>query len=128
MAVLFLGAQFIALNSKNAPNADNVDNNAPPNEITQGPGTMQEVYLKALGTGVYDKQKITVKRGIPVRLHFSAEQNSGCGKFFMIPKYGVQLVSRNGEEQTAVFTPNEAGVFEYSCSMRMFVGKLEVVA
>lgn len=91
-------------------------------------GNYQEVYIKALGTGKYDKPMVTVKKGIPVRLHFSAEPSAGCGSVFVMRKFGVQLVSRNGQEQTATFTPEETGTFEYSCSMRMFIGSMTVVA
>ena len=90
-------------------------------------GNVQEIYLKALGSGTYDKQTLTVRKGLPVRLHFSAEPTAGCGKALLIKKFGVQLVSKNGEEQVATFTPQETGTFEYSCSMRMFVGKMTVV-
>ncbi len=96
--------------------------------IPSGNGEVQEVYVKALSTGVYDKQQITVKKGIPVRFHFSAEQGAGCGKVLVIRKFNVQLLSRNGEESFAEFTPTETGSFEYSCSMRMFRGTLNVVA
>ncbi len=126
---------FIALamaftqRSTEAPEITNNTGNVQLGQGNQGTGNIvvQEVYLKALRTGVYDKQKITVKKGVPVKLHFSAETNSGCGKFLIMQKFGVQLLSRNGEEQVAQFTPNEIGTFEYSCSMRMFVGKMEVV-
>ncbi|MBI5176910.1 hypothetical protein HY995_02355 [Candidatus Micrarchaeota archaeon] len=86
-------------------------------------GGVQEVSLRALGTGTYDRREIRVKAGIPVRLSFSADPYSGCGRALMIPDYGVRLISRNGETQTAEFTPT-AGVHEYSCSMRMFRGRL----
>ena len=104
------------------PNGNNV-NDSP----VQGNGQIQDVYIKALGTGVYDKPTVTVKKGVPVRLHFSAEQNSGCGRAFYMRNFNVQLVSKNGEEQTAQFTPAKEGTYEYSCGMRMFVGKMVVV-
>jgi len=89
-------------------------------------GEAQEVYLRALETGLYDKQKITVDAGKPVRIHFSADDKSGCGKALIIRDFGVALVSRNGEVQVAEFTPTP-GKYEYSCSMRMFRGTLEAV-
>ena len=33
----------------------------------------QEIYITALSNGEYDKSEITVKKGVPVRLHFTAE-------------------------------------------------------
>lgn len=87
---------------------------------------VQDVYVRALGTGTYDKEEITVKKGIPVRFHFTAESSAGCGKALVIPAFDVSLVSRNGEEVVTEFTPAEAGTYEYSCTMRMFRGRLVV--
>ena len=94
---------------------------------TQIAGGYQEVYIKALSTGQYDKPQITVKKGIHVRLHFSAEKGAGCGSAFVMRDFGIQLVSKNGSEQIATFTPQKSGTFEYSCMMRMFIGKMTVV-
>ena len=90
----------------------------------QGSSGVQEIYLRALDAGVYDKPTVKVKANEPVRLHFSADPGAGCGRAFIMRNFGVQLVSRNGEEQVAEFTP-PPGKYEYSCSMRMFRGVLE---
>ncbi len=97
-----------------------------PASVVPVSGEVQEVYLKALNTGLYDKQEIRVKKGIPVVLHFSAEAQSGCGKQLFVPEFGVRLVSAKGEEATATFTPSKAGVFAYRCGMNMFRGKMVV--
>ncbi len=85
---------------------------------------VQEVSVRALETGVYDQPLIKVQANKPVRLRFSADANAGCGAAFVMRDFGIQLVSRNGEEKVAEFTP-PPGRFEYSCSMRMFRGVLE---
>ena len=79
---------------------------------------MQEVYLKATGYG-YDKSEITVKKDIPVRLHFTAE-NAGCGRQLVIYGLDVRALSQNGEEAIVEFTPTKEGSYQYSCGMRMF--------
>lgn len=81
-------------------------------------GGAQEVYLKATGSG-YDKSEITVKKGIPVRLHFTA-QNAGCGSYLVIYGLDVKVLSRNGEEAVVEFTPEQEGTYQYSCGMRMY--------
>ena len=87
----------------------------------------QDIYIRALSNGGYDRQEITVNGGVPVRLHFSAEPNAGCGRQLVIYGLGVQAVSRSGEEAVVDFTP-EKGVYEYNCGMRMWrPGKLVVV-
>lgn len=88
----------------------------------------QEIYIKALSNGAYDRQEITVKKGIPVRLHFTAEPNAGCGRQMVIYGLNVQAISRSGEEAVVDFTPEKEGVYEYNCGMRMWKpGKLVVV-
>ncbi|OIO24752.1 hypothetical protein AUJ14_05590 [Candidatus Micrarchaeota archaeon CG1_02_55_22] len=84
---------------------------------------VQEVYVKALNTGRYDNEELRVTAGQPVRLHFSAEDYAGCGKVLIMRDFGVTLISRNGEDQVAEFTPSP-GRYEYACSMRMFRGML----
>ncbi|MBM3229205.1 hypothetical protein FJZ26_02135 [Candidatus Parvarchaeota archaeon] len=90
-----------------------------------GAGGIQDVYVKA-GWGGYDKPEVRVKAGSPVRFHFSADQNSGCGRALFINEFGVSLISRSGEEQVATFTPKNPGTYQYHCSMYMFVGNLVV--
>lgn len=87
---------------------------------------VQDVYVKALGTGVYDHPQLTVKNGVPVRLHFSTDGRAGCGSALYLDGFGVRLVS-SGEEQVATFTPTQAGSFAYHCGMNMFRGRLVVV-
>ncbi|MFH1750201.1 MAG: cupredoxin domain-containing protein [Candidatus Micrarchaeota archaeon] len=83
----------------------------------------QVVSVRALGTGLYDKQEVRVKAGQPVRFQFSADSNSGCGKQLVIQEYGVNLISRNGETVEASFTPQK-GTYAYRCGMNMFRGRL----
>ena len=80
-------------------------------------GDMQEVYLKATAGG-YDKSEIVVKKGIPVRLHFTAI-NAGCGSQLVIYGMNVKALSRNGQEAVVEFTPQNEGTFEYNCGMKM---------
>ncbi|MEM3372689.1 MAG: cupredoxin domain-containing protein [Candidatus Anstonellales archaeon] len=86
----------------------------------------QNVYVKALSIGRYDKNEIRVKKDIPVSFHFSAEKNAGCGKILYIDEFNVKLASYNGEESSATFTPTKKGTYYYHCGMWMFVGKLIV--
>lgn len=94
--------------------------NAPPS------GQVQEVAVRALSNGAYDKTTITVKKGIPVHFTFSADPGAGCGRVLYIPDFNVKLTSINGESQSAAFTPTKAGNYAYRCSMNMFRGVLVV--
>ncbi|MFH0714885.1 MAG: cupredoxin domain-containing protein [Candidatus Diapherotrites archaeon] len=89
-------------------------------------GGVQKVSLRALSSGVYDKPSITVQKGVPVELTFSADDDAGCGHTLIIRDFGVQISLQAGQSKTVTFTPDKVGSFEYSCSMRMFRGTLIV--
>lgn len=95
----------------------------------QNISNVQDIYIKALASFEYDVTEITVKKGIPVRLHFTADPSVGCGRQMVIYGLDVSTTSRQGEESIVEFTPEKEGVYEYSCGMRMMPpGKLIVTS
>ncbi len=124
MAVIFTGPG--GAGPSNVANPQLAPQVAGPSVRAGGAG-VQDVYVKALGTGFYDKAEVTVKKGIPVRFHFSAEQNAGCGRYIIIDGFSKNAISRSGEEQIMEFTPTAAGKYPYHCGMNMFRGTLVVV-
>src|SRR3989338_4177040 len=92
----------------------------------QQAGSEQVITLRGTPYG-YDKTEITVKAGSPVRLDFSADPASGCGRQVIVDNVGVNLISRSGETVSATFTPASPGQYKYHCSMNMFRGVLTVV-
>ena len=100
------------------------------NGVVQNQQPSSEVYIKALNSFSYNPQQVTVKKGVPVKIHFTAEQNVGCGRQLVVYGMGqnISAVSKNGAEQVVEFTPQKEGTFEYNCGMRMMKpGKLVVV-
>jgi len=89
---------------------------------------VQLVAIRALSNGYYDKQEITVKAGIPVKLDFSAEPQAGCGRQFILDGFNVQLISKTGETESATFTPTAPGDYAYHCGMNMWRGVMHVVS
>lgn len=71
---------------------------------------------------------ITVKKGIPVKLNFHAEEKNlnGCNYAVFIPKYEIQQVLSPGDN-VVEFTPSEAEVIPYSCWMNMIRSSITVV-
>ena len=99
--------------------------------ITQGNGSAggaaQDIYIRSLSDGTYDKQEVTVQKGVPVRLHFTADPNAGCGRQMVINGLNIKALSQNGEEDIVEFIPQQSGTFEYNCPMGMWKpGKLIV--
>jgi len=125
LAVLILAGAFFAyaLSISLAPVSPVL--RAAPTVYAGTDGAVQDIYIKALSSGTYDRPQVSVKAGQKVRLHFSADPNAGCGKTLVMRDFNVRLVSLNGEERTAEFTP-QRGTYEFSCSMRMFRGSLVV--
>ncbi len=110
-----------------APPENDAQGNPGGGEAGSAPSGTQDIYIKALSNGAYDKQEVKVQKGLPVRLHFSAEPNAGCGRQLVIYGLNVQAISRSGEESVVDFTPQKEGIFEYNCGMRMWrAGKLIV--
>jgi len=88
---------------------------------------VQDIYIRALSSGTYDKLEVSVKKGIPVRLHFTADPGAGCGRQIVLYGLDAKALSRNGEEAVVEFTPRNAGTYTYSCGMMMWgPGKLVV--
>lgn len=123
IAILFFLFQgFLASSATNNNNTNSI-------AVLNASGDAQDVYLHALSNGTYSVNEITVKQGVLVNLHFTADPNAGCGRSLVI--YGLKLpaaVSQNGKEVIIQFTPQNTGTFEYNCAMRMWSpGKLVVV-
>ncbi len=87
---------------------------------------LQDVYIRALANGKYDKPQVVVERGKPVRLHFTADRNAGCGRMFVLEEFNITLIANGDEESVAEFTPEKPGEYAYHCGMWMWKGKLIV--
>jgi hypothetical protein len=83
-------------------------------------GNAQDIYIKALSDGTYDKQELDVKKGVPVRLHFTADSDAGCGRSMVIYGLNIRATSQNGQENVVEFIPQQEGTYEISCGMRMW--------
>lgn len=127
--VLLLGAAYMALGAGSAngvagtggqDRGQNGNGTIVSPSGTQAPSQPQDIYIRALSGRTYSTQEIHVTKGVPVRLHFTADTNAGCGRQMVVYGLGVSAVSRNGEESVVEFTPQEAGTYEYNCGMRMW--------
>jgi len=87
----------------------------------------QEVYLRATKYGVYNPSNLRVKKDIPVRIHYSADWEAGCGRAVLFPEFKKQAYAPAEGEVLIEFTPLNEGVFPFHCSMKMFNGTIEVV-
>ncbi|MCX8197046.1 MAG: cupredoxin domain-containing protein [Candidatus Micrarchaeota archaeon] len=119
---LFLGLIFFSSQKLEDMPIDEtipVSNLSTPQNIS---GEAQEVSIRALKTGRYDKSIIEVKAGVPIKLSFTADPGAGCGRQLLIDNVGINLISRNGETVVAYFTFPQPGRYNFHCAMNMFRG------
>ncbi len=84
----------------------------------------QEVRMTQGASG-YSPNKLTVKKGIPVRWIISSTNQYSCAAFLIMPKYGINQALKSGEN-IIEFTPEKSGEIPFSCSMGMYRGKFIV--
>ncbi len=88
---------------------------------------VQEVRIHASTSG-YSLTSFTVKKGVPVKILFSADKYAGCGRQLIMSDFGVSKLVGDNEEVPIEFTPDKTGTFAYRCSMNMYRGTMTVVA
>jgi len=120
LALAILLGAYVAFSAPQQGNPGTAVNGNGSGPGVGGSGAAQDIYIRALSNGAYDKQEITVKAGVPLRLHFTADPDAGCGRQLVIYGLNVKALSRSGEEDVVEFTPTQAGTFEYNCGMRMW--------
>lgn len=132
MLVLVVGG--LALINGAAYKATKTELTTGKNALVNGTGTLppivdgkQDVFLKATKYGVYSPTTLKVKKDIPVRIHYSADWEAGCGRAVLFPEYKQQAYAPAEGEVLIEFTPTKTGVFPFHCSMKMFNGTIEVV-
>ncbi|MEK6902568.1 MAG: cupredoxin domain-containing protein [archaeon] len=87
----------------------------------------QDLFLKSTEYGVYDPTHMIVKVGVPVRIHYSADEYAGCGREVIFDEFKVRKLAPSQGEALIEFTPTKVGKFSYRCPMNMFRGVIEVV-
>lgn len=102
----------------------------PPFEPEINEDGVQEFTL-TITPGGYSPMRINVKKGIPVKLHFRALGEVGCGNTLILPIGGAsaQSVTLESEQDEKIveFTPQQAGAFTFFCGHYMYRGILTVV-
>ena len=76
--------------------------------------------------GGYDPDVIVVKRGKPVRLHFTRQESALCSEVVVFDQLGQSAKLPEGESVTVEFTPQQTGEIPFQCQMGMLRGKVVV--
>lgn len=76
----------------------------------------------------YSPSNLTVKAGLPVKLHLVNSGASGCIQAFTIPKLGIQKIVRVGTSDSIEFVaPSTPQQLSFMCGMGMYRGIIQVI-
>lgn len=85
---------------------------------------VQTINMRVVASG-YVPNSFTVKKGVPVKWIINGENTFGCQAYFVVPSLGIQRTIVPGD-QVIDFTPDKAGVINFSCGMGMYRGQITV--
>ncbi len=86
---------------------------------------VQVVTVKVTDKG-FQPDRVELKRGIPARLTFVREIEETCATSVAIPEFSIKRDLPVKEPVVIEFLPAKAGVFDFTCGMKMLSGKIVV--
>lgn len=103
------------------------DSSSPDDPNVEYDGTKQVVRMKVSAYG-YEPDSITLRAGVPTEWIVDGTDAVGCQSILQAPQLGVkQLLDVTKTDNKISFTPEEPGVYTFSCSMGMYLGQIKVV-
>jgi plastocyanin domain-containing protein len=76
--------------------------------------------------GGYEPNFITVLKGKTTKLNFFRKDPSSCLEEVILSDFKIKKFLPLNKKTTIEVTPQKEGVFQFSCGMNMFHGKLKV--
>ena len=89
-----------------------------------GAGGTQEVDVTVKGG--YQPAAIVAKAGQPLRLNFTRRESTPCGEEVVLPEFGKRAHLPENRTIPVEIVPQRPGVYEFTCGMNMYRGKLIV--
>jgi len=86
----------------------------------------QVIKMIASGSGD-DPDYFKIKAGVPVRWEITGGSSLGCNNGLISSLFDGQIYLNPGQVTVKEFTPGKAGMYQFSCSMGMIRGKIEVI-
>jgi hypothetical protein len=84
----------------------------------------QEVVIQVNANG-YSPANVSLKAGIPTKLHFRQNTDSGCLSILSIKDLGIKKELEKGDN-VIIFTPKKLGKMIFTCGMGMYQGSLTI--
>lgn len=76
--------------------------------------------------GGYEPNFITIPKGKTTKLNFYRKDPSSCLEEVILSDFKIKKFLPLNKKTTIEVTPQKEGVFQFSCGMNMFHGKLKV--
>lgn len=86
----------------------------------------QQVVITITPKG-YQPNFFQVKKNIPVELILHTKENYTCANYFVFKAFDISARLQPTDTKTFQFTPTKTGKFNFSCSMGMYSGVMEVI-
>jgi uncharacterized protein len=93
---------------------------------TQMINGVQDVTINITNNG-YSPNRIKVKSGQPVRLTLKSNETYSCALAFVFKEFGINTFLEANDTQSFTFTPSQPGKYQFTCSMGMYTGIMEVI-
>ncbi len=74
----------------------------------------------------YQPDSFKLRQGVPARVTFVRNVESGCGTEVVLAEYNIRRELPFNQPVTIEFTPTKAGEFKFACGMDMLRGKIIV--
>lgn len=87
---------------------------------------VQEVTINILNNG-YQPNRLRVKGGQPVKLTLQSKDTYSCALSFVFKEFGINTFLEANDTKTFTFTPSKPGKYQFTCSMGMYTGVMEVI-
>lgn len=88
--------------------------------------TNQNLEIDITSAG-YVPSYVRVKKGLPVNLTLRSKDSFSCASAFRIPSLGISANLAPNDTKTITFVPEKAGKIQFTCSMGMYRGVIEVI-
>lgn len=90
-------------------------------EVTVGAGSIDIIV-----NGGYQPEVISIPKGKTTKLNFLRKDPSSCLEDVVISDFKIRKFLPLNQKVTVDVTPENEGVFDISCGMNMFHGKIKV--
>ncbi|MEW9668068.1 cupredoxin domain-containing protein [Ammoniphilus sp. 3BR4] len=88
-------------------------------------GNYQEATITVDSSG-YGPENLELKAGMPIKINFKTGAGAGCLRQVVSKELGINTILEENTNNFDMIGPLEPGVYEYTCGMGMYGGKITV--